>query len=236
MCVVPRGSFIDSLGNIATLTYDYLMDSIEVTQLSFKTVMNGFNPSNNIDDKKPVENVTWYQAIMYCNALSKMLNLDTAYRFNSISAQNAFNLQPNLNVKAVRLPTEDEWEMAAHAGKNLLFATDDGLLSCGQANYGLCNVNSTKYAGSYPANPYGIHDMTGNVLEWCWDVFNDQRFSRVDYANSAAGGFAGSMRVQRGGDYQETNTGRLQNNSRRGANPTNTNSRIGFRCVIPLKQ
>lgn len=182
---------------------------------------------------------------MYCNATSKKMGLDTAYTFNSISSLNAANLQCNLNVKAVRLPTEDEWEMAARAGKKLLYATDDGTLSCTKVNYGDCALNKPAIVGSYAANPYGIKDMTGNVGEWCWDIYNSPRLAmqgqytvngRVDYAYSTNVGFGIQTRVYRGGDFQETNSGRLQTGSRRGYGPTTYNGRLGFRCVIPLKQ
>ena len=235
MFVIPRGVFRDSSGNVATITYDFLMDSIEVTQLSYKTVMNGIDPATYADDKQPVETITWYQAIRYCNAVSKALNLDTAYKFSALSPT---AVTCDLNVKAVRLPTEDEWELAAHGGKNYIYATDDGTLSCTKVNYnGPCPAPvRPAIAGSYPPNPYSMREMTGNVAEWCWDVFSSQRPNgRVDYdASIAVGGL--SMRVQRGGDFQETNTGLLQTNSRSGAFPATASPRVGFRCVIPIKQ
>ena len=238
MFFVPKGSFKDSSNNVATITYDFLMDSMEVTQLSYKTLMNGTNPSSSIDNNQPVETITWYQAIRYCNAASKALNLDTAYTFTSISSISATGLQCNLNVKAVRLPTEDEWELAAHGGKNYIYATDDGTLSCTKVNYnGPCPAPvRPAIAGSYPPNPYNLHEMTGNVAEWCWDVFSSQRPNgRVDYdASLAVGGV--SMRVQRGGDFQEANTGLLQTNSRSRALPATASPLVGFRCVIPIKQ
>jgi hypothetical protein len=239
MYFVPKGTgfFTDSLNNIVGITYNYFMDSSEVTQLSYKKMMNGKNPSTFIGDNHPVETMTWYQAIMYCNAYSKSLNLDTAYRFTSIDAQGAGNLTCNLNAKAVRLPIEDEWEKAAQGGKSFLYATSDGMLSCLQANYSGCQIDSPVVSASYRSNPFNLYDMTGNVAEFCWDVFGPRpNGNRVDYANPTSGMSTGNLRVQRGGDYQEIDHGRLQNNSRHGSPANVGNPRIGFRCVIPLKQ
>jgi hypothetical protein len=244
MIVVSKGTFTDSLGNSATISYDFFMDSTEVTQLMYKTVMNGNNPSNSINDKQPVENITWYQAIMYCNAASKKLNLDTAYTFSSISSMSATGLLCNLSKKAVRLPTEDEWELAAHGGKGFTYATNDGALSCAKANYGTCGISSPAIYGSYPANPYNLYEMTGNVAEFCWDVYststigNKRIDGRVDYSDSSTSSsmFGFSTHVKRGGDFNETNTGALRVDSRTGVNPYTASSRVGFRCVIPNKQ
>lgn len=244
MYLVPKGSFTDSAGNSASISYDYFMDSIEVNQVSWKMLMGGDSPASSKGDQLPLETVTWYQAVMYCNALSKNLGYDTAYTFSSISATGGTNVQCNFNVKAVRLPTEDEWEMAAQGGSKLLYATDDGSLTCPKANYGNCGVDKTVQVGSYPPNPYALYEMTGNVDEWCWDVFNSPRLpmpgqtsvtGRVDYAYSTSFGFGTPTRAIRGGHYQVTNLGQLQAGSRRGSGPGTSSYRVGFRCVIPNK-
>ncbi len=239
--IIPKGTFIDSAGFHATISYDYFMDTIEVSQLMYKKAMNGSNPSNSKNDGQPVEKVTWYQAILYCNAMSKLANLpDTVYSYNGFSSQDVpRDIQCNLGKKAFRLPTEDEWEMAAHGGKNFQYATDNGLLSCEKANFNshsLCSLGRPTQCGIYPANPYGIRDMTGNVYEWCWDEFCNncnRNEGRVDYVIYNAGT---GRRVFRGGDFNEDNVSQLLASSRNEGSPGSATARLGFRCVISMKQ
>ncbi len=253
MQVVPKGSFIDSAGLKASISYDYFIDKVEVTQLLYRDVtldQNGshINPSTSQNDAQPVETVNWRMTILYCNSMSKKFGLDTAYTFSDIRWQpgnpavpnpiELTNLQCNFNIKAIRLPTEDEWEMAAQGGRNYLYATDDGTLACTKANYQQCNIRHPATAGSYPANPFGIQDLTGNVWEWCWDEFvlpNNwgRDNNRVDFVAPSG---RGSGRILRGGDFDENNLSQLATNSRNYKSPSNGTSRLGFRCVIPMKQ
>jgi formylglycine-generating enzyme required for sulfatase activity len=244
MQIIPKGIFVDSSGNRATISYDFLMDTIEVTQRMYKAVMNDENPSSSKNDDQPVEKITWFQAIMYCNAMSKKAGFpDSAYAYSSISPTGETGFQTNLNVKAFRLPTEDEWEMAAHGGRNLAYATDDGSLSCAKANFDSCSIGKPVICGQYPANPYGIHEMTGNVYEWCQDVFivgdNTRSDSRIDHFTGLGSGpgpgpGATIFRVVRGGAFDSKQLQVLAG-ARDGLQPVSGISRVGFRCVIPLK-
>jgi hypothetical protein len=242
--VIPKGSFVDSNGLRANISYDYFMTKVEITQLMFKEALgNSSNPSASVDDRQPVENVNWYRAILFCNAMSKKCNLDTAYSFSRINGTGSdpsslSNLQCNFNLKAFRLATDDEWEMAAHGGKAYAYGTDDGTLACTKANYKACNIGHPAPAGNYPANPYGIQDLTGNVWEWCWDEFvapntSGRDNNRVDYVAPAG---SGSGRILRGGDFDEDNLAQLSAFTRNPKTPSGGTERVGFRCVIPMKQ
>jgi formylglycine-generating enzyme required for sulfatase activity len=228
---VPAGSFIDSADNTATVSHDLYIDTAEVSQSMFQAVM-GFNPSPTVDPNAPVRGVTWYQAILYCNALSKVLHLDTVYTYSAISSTAAENLACDWQLPGVRLPTADEWELAAHGGSNLSYATDDGGLSCEKANYGSCGAGAPAAIGSYAPNPYGMHDMTGNVAEWCWDLTgaSGRVNGRIDYAGSDT---ASQNRIRRGGDYAETNVNALLTTSIRAVRPDFGSIRTGFRCAVP---
>jgi PKD repeat protein len=236
MRLVPAGSFYDSAGNEATISHDYFMDTAEVTQAGYRAMM-GTNPGQPVDEVRPVNNVTWYQAIMYCNALSKSMHLDTVYTYSSINAYGAYGLAYNAQRAGVRLPTEDEWELAAKGGEEFDYATDDGTLSCEKANYVACPAGGWPVAlttNPYPPNPYGLRNLTGNVAEWCWDRFGaDRPEVRRDYP----GATYSSSRVNRGGDCGSAQDDpRLTTSSRSQASPSTAAPRTGFRCVIPVLQ
>ena len=232
---IPAGTFNDNLGNSARISHDFFMDTVEVTQASYNNLMQAIPPIFS-GPQLPVQNVTWYDAIMYCNALSKQMNLDTVYTYASITSQGANSLNEDLTKNGFRLPTEDEWELAAKGGVGATFATNDGSISCNNANYLSCN-NSTVNVGTLPANPYGIHELSGNISEWCWTLFlptDPNRISgRIDYTggNSAS---VTATRVVRGGSYAD-NTSELISSARSSATANGRYAtdliNIGFRCV-----
>jgi len=121
----------------------------------------------------PVENVTWYRAIEFCNALSDSLGLEAAYR------REGDLVIWNLEADGFRLPTEAEWECACRAGTTTRFHSGD-CLTTDQANFngyeplGGCPTGLDRAqplpVGSFPPNTWELFDMHGNVSEWCWDA------------------------------------------------------------------
>ncbi len=98
------------------------------------------------------------------------------------------------------IPTEAEWEYACKGGKQYMYGTADGTISNSNANYDM-NVGYPSAAGSYPANPFGLYDMSGNVYEWCNDWYGDYSndgFSLV-IATNPIGPSSGTQKVVRGG-------------------------------------
>ncbi|HUU27984.1 MAG TPA: SUMF1/EgtB/PvdO family nonheme iron enzyme [archaeon] len=97
------------------------------------------------------------------------------------------------------LPREGEWEYAARGGKQYEYGTNDGTLSCANANYWDCStLRHPVDAGSYPANPFGLYDLAGNVWEWCSDWYGSYSSGNE---NDPQGPSTGSFRVGRGGSW-----------------------------------
>jgi uncharacterized protein (TIGR02171 family) len=166
----------------ARFSYDYYMDSTEVTQASFVKLM-GYNPvrfsqSAGESDSLPVHSLSWYDAVLYANAKSKSFNLDTVYsylRADKIMGGPVFDLlglEIHLERVGFRLPTEAEWEFAAKAGSDKDYPWGD-LKDSGQAKdyawYNSSAMGKTHPVARLKPNAFGVFDMMGNVMEWVND-------------------------------------------------------------------
>jgi formylglycine-generating enzyme len=222
----------------------FLISKYEVTQGEYMEIM-GTNPSwdtEGSDNTYPVNNVDWYNAVKFCNALSIKHGLPQAYFVN----ENEFD--PNnqnhvANAKwwlvtwdksahGYRLPTEAEWEYAAGGGSDgidYLYSGSDEI-----DDVAWCKPNSSGNlhpVGKKQPNELGIFDMSGNVREWCWDWLgqypsNDQ--------TDPVGVPSGSIRIARGGNfYHSTETARIS--SRGYATPNESGGSIqGIRVVLTV--
>jgi len=182
---------------------DFMMSATEVSQREYERVM-GKNPSNRKGAELPVENVTWYDAIAYCNSLSQREKLTSCYTINGTT------VTWDLSANGFRLPTEAEWEYAARANTQTPFNfgtyVHDNEANCYNA-YGYNNDGSghwvngylqhTVEVNKYPSNAFGLYNMHGNVAEWTWNWYGD-------YAgNSATGPETGRFKVVRGGEWND---------------------------------
>lgn len=98
----------------------------------------------------------------------------------------------------LELPREAEWEYAARGGKHYKYGTDDGTISTSKANYWNTGIKHPVDVGSYPSNPFGLKDMSGNVWEWCNDCYDDYS---SDSVTDPMGPQTGATRVFRGGSW-----------------------------------
>jgi formylglycine-generating enzyme required for sulfatase activity len=173
----------------------------EVTQAQWEAVM-GNNPSEHKGAKLPVERVNWGDVHEFLDRLNRAAD---GYRY--------------------RLPTEAEWEYAARAGTTGRFS---GSLEA-MAWCGLTSGELPHEVGTRQANPWGLHDMHGNVWEWCQD-WADEHYYRGSPALDPAGPASGKYRVIRGGSWGDSaRTSRVS--LRHWVFAETRQGVLGFRCV-----
>ncbi len=203
----------------------YMIGETEVTQELWQAVM-GNNPSNfknspasgETQSKRPVERVSWYDAIAFCNKLSIKLGKEPCYKVQvggvdvdfatltyadipTSSNSDWNNATLDLTKNGFRLPTESEWEWAAKGGSEDKYA---GANTAGDlVNYAWYNSNAggkTHEVKKKKANGYGLYDMSGNVWEWTYD-WQKSITGGVDLGKDYTGASSGSHRVYRGGSW-----------------------------------
>jgi len=172
----------------------FYISKYQVTQAEWTAVM-GNNPSNFKGDNLPVEQVSWLDAIEFCNRLSEKEGLTPCYR------SSGSNITCDWNANGYRLPTEAEWEYAANGGSNVFLVTAYAGSNNADAVawYYENSENKTHPVGTKTPNGLGLYDMSGNVWEWCWDWY-------VAYSSGVQtdprGASSGINRVMRGGSWR----------------------------------
>lgn len=225
MVVIPPGSFLmgsnsgeDNERPIHNVLVDgFLLGKYEVTQEEWYAIM-GNKPWLNLKylmdgEHFPVVNVSWYDAREFTKRLNK------------------------LTKKKFRLPTEAEWEYACRAGSTTKFYHSSFKLNLHKYAWYYDNAfkKGEMYAhevGQKKANKWGLHDMLGNVYEWCSDWYRRNYYNKSPINNPGGPKF-GKGKVVRGGDWARTDYF-LRVSSRRYYNPHTKESFIGFRLACDL--
>jgi formylglycine-generating enzyme required for sulfatase activity len=192
----------------------FFLGKYAVTQAEYEAV-TGTNPSSHKGSRAPVTNVSWVEAVKFCNLLSKREGVEPAY-----------DIQGEVvtwkdEVDGYRLPTEAEWEYAARAGTQTAWSFGDDESKLGEhAWFGGNSGNQPHSVGEKLPNRWGLFDMHGNVWEWCWDAFR-----------SYSGVFPSfGVRVLRGGSFM-FGPRSLRSAFRRRNQPVNRSKNLGFRCA-----
>ena len=242
LVLIPAGPF--SLGNTGSYEGEYdekppvtiiiskpfYISKYEITQQQYKAVM-GNNPSEFKGDNLPVEQVSWYDALNFCNALSQSEGLTPCYTINGTKVTSDFE------ANGYRLPTEAEWEYAAKAGTKTDFYSGKLTYSGNSpidpnldkiAWYSANSSNATHPVGQKAPNAFALYDMSGNVWEWCWDRYAEYPSKETkDYQ----GPEIGTYRVYRGGGWRNLAWYCRSTNRDRNYLDDKNNS-LGFRVVL----
>ncbi len=220
-----------------TISRPFYLAKYEVTQSEFLSVM-GFNPSH-FDKSKfsnadglPVESVSWFDAVVFCNKLSQKDGRSAAYTIAEIAIEEGTQSIKSATVELVpgangyRLPKSDEWEYACRAGTTTAFSTG-ATLTKAQANL---NDNSTMLSKSFLPNAFGLHNMHGNVYEWCQDwedsYVNGKLVARDDNFKEFW------SRVTRGGSWG-IDAAFCRSAYHSGSYPQDSRDNLGFRVALP---
>ncbi|MBC7888250.1 MAG: SUMF1/EgtB/PvdO family nonheme iron enzyme [Ferruginibacter sp.] len=237
-----------------TFTYNLYMDSTLVTQKDYMELM-GINPSAHQTGnlKLPVEKVSWYDAVLYCNARSKRDKLDTVYAYTSIikkdtSVSGLAGLEYDIHKNGYRLPTNAEYEFTERNGNKGTYFFADTLQNIDSLGnlYAWSKFNSdflTHEVALKKAHALGLYDIIGNVFEWCSDwegpYSAEAQTDPVDVADGktecGTRWIGSEKKMAKGGSYRTDIFGHMRINYHYKWPPATASPEIGFRCVATKK-
>ncbi|MEV8022121.1 SUMF1/EgtB/PvdO family nonheme iron enzyme [Streptomyces sp. NPDC086554] len=185
-----------------------------VTQALYARI-TGLRPSAADGDRLPVEGVSWWDAVRFCNALSQHDGFAPAYRIDIDTDGDGEGIEWDASADGYRLPTEAEWEHACRAGTAgpHYGPLDEIAWYRGNSDERIHDV------GGLRPNPWGLHDMLGNVWDWCWDVYDPEVY--------------GTYRVLRGGGWFDEHWS-CRASARRRSHPSYRVDDVGFRLARSL--
>jgi formylglycine-generating enzyme required for sulfatase activity len=193
-------------------------------------------------DRFPVESVTWFDAVAFCNELSRLDGFPLHYKIDDVKTEKGSILSAKVTIAApagYRLPSEAEWEFACRAGTTTSFhygnsstGYESNLRPGPAQGYGAAHAAALERptkVGSYQANAWGLFDMHGNVAEWCEDWYDNEYYAKAP-AEDPLGPAGGTHRVLRGGSWM-VNEANCRSASRFYMIPSEASSFAGFRIA-----
>ncbi len=270
MASIPRGSF--SMGSTegddwyerpvhSVMLLPFYMARYEVTYAQWVKVRDwgeahgysfnmpedrgGEEEGGTQDENHPVTGIEWYDAVLWCNALSEMEGRtpsyytssakSTVYRSGRVDIQNDW---VKWDADGYRLPTEAEWEYACRAGTTTKYSFGNSI-SRSNANYyhgGDSYENRTTPVGSYRRNVWDLYDMHGNVSEWVWDWYGILYYGSGGLVAGVnpRGPSSGSYRVLRGGHRRDSPEG-LRSAARGSSPPDDRSFRADYKGFRPVR-
>ena len=229
LVLIPKGTFMmgspeseegrdkNENQHEVTISKEYYLGVCEVTQAQYEKVL-GKNPSlcqgaldGNENADRPVEKVSWDDAVEFCTKLSDLPEEKKVGR-------------------VYRLPTEAQWEYACRAGSKTAYSFGESSQSIG--DYAWCFENSnnpTHPVGQKKPNAWGLYDMPGNVFEWCSDWYD--QYPKGAVGDDPTGPKEGSRRVYRGGAWRY-DAALCRSAIRFRADPSDRNVNLGFRVAL----
>ena len=240
MVSIPAGSFNNGT-SVVTLSA-FHMSEYDITQSQYQA-MTGTNPSyfsSNADAATcPVEQVTWYDAVEFCNKLSSSAGLTPVYTITGRTPATGYpitsaTVTADFTQNGYRLPTEAQWEYACRAGTTTTFfwgntSGDPDATTESYAWYASNSNNTTHGVGQKLPNPWGLYDIVGDVWQWCWDWFGTYP---TGPQTNPIGPSSGTDRVIRGGSWYNSSGG-LASAYRYYDDPNYEYNTIGFRVAAP---
>ncbi|TGB00657.1 SUMF1/EgtB/PvdO family nonheme iron enzyme [Streptomyces sp. MZ04] len=185
-----------------------------VTQALYAAI-TGRRPSAADGKRLPVEGVSWWDAVRFCNALSEQEGLAPSYRINT-DGEGGEDIEWDESADGYRLPTEAEWEHACRAGTAgpHYGPLDEIAWYRGNSDERIHDV------GALRPNAWGLHDMLGNVWDWCWDFYDPDVY--------------GTYRVLRGGGWFDEHWS-CRASARRRSHPSYRVDDVGFRLARSVR-
>ena len=226
LVTIPTGEFL--MGNEKTsrvvieLPAPFLIDRYPITQEDYVNVI-GRNPSKFVGAQLPVDSVSWLDAVAFCNRLSELSGLEPAYDLSSKETTT------NFKANGYRLPTEAEWEYCCRAG-----IQDERYGPINDVAWYSGNSEGNSHdVGTKRANAFGLHDMLGNVWEWCNDWY--QRRYPKDRQINYVGANTGFEKILRGGSWSDL-PDCIRASFRHRKSPLSSESTQGFRVILPVSK
>ena len=202
------------------ITKEFYVGKYPVTQALWESVMDS-NPSYFRGTNRPVESVSWFECVKFCNKLSELEGKETVYIIDGE------NVNCDWKANGYRLLTEAEWEYCARANQETLYSGSNNPNEV--AWYSKNSGKETHPVGKKKPNGFGLYDMSGNVWEWCWDWWGDYS---TENQSDPTGKSTGSYRVGRGGGWGvDPRDLRVSSRSRFG--PAFRSYGLGFRLGLP---